>query len=201
MHKNFPDTKSGNFPKCPQTFNSVRKLSKVFINFQSFWKLSRVFKNFAECPQTFQSIWKLSRGSETFHSAQKLSRVSNFFFKCLEIFQGVQKLSRVSRNFQKVAILVTFFYNHMQKLSGLQKLFIKQCLNAWEVFLTLSTKVTIVTVVTVLIRDCPDFWWTFKTFYSKLINYFLINQSLMRKCPHDHHNLCYHVLKGNYPKK
>ena len=75
-------------------------------------------RNFPECAETFQ-------------------RVCNFF-KVPKTFQGVQKLSRVSAIFQKkLQLAITFLYFTTQKHSRLQKLSIKRCLNAWEVFLTL----------------------------------------------------------------
>ena len=46
----------------------------------------------------------------------------------------------------------------------------------------------------ILTRGCPDFWWNFKTFISKLHNLFP-SQSIFNL------SLCYHVLKGNYPNK
>ena len=84
---NFPDSrlwcaKSFLIPN-PKSSQSVRKLSKVFINTQSFWTLSTVFKNFAvstnfpECMGSFQR-------------ARKHSIVPGNFLDCLETFQSVQ---------------------------------------------------------------------------------------------------------------
>ena len=39
---------SGYFPDCPETF-------------QTLPKLSRMSRNFPDCPKTFQTVWKLSR--------------------------------------------------------------------------------------------------------------------------------------------
>ena len=112
--------------------------------------------NFSDFSETVQSVRTLSRGSrkiaycpETFQSVQKLSKVSGNLPDTPETFQSVQKLwkrfgkhfimsvnLKCSETFKKMYILN--FYVPTQKNSGLQKLSIKQCLNACKVFLTLS---------------------------------------------------------------
>ena len=62
--------------------------------------------------KTFMTVQKQSIVPGDFPGAQKLSRQYNLF-----IFE--------------MQFLVTFFYDHTQKLSGLQNISIKQCLNAW----------------------------------------------------------------------
>ena len=117
MRKKFPDTKSGNFPECPQTFKSVRKLSKLFLNSQIYWKLSRVFNNFAvstnfpECMETFLRVQKHYIVPRNFTECAKKFQRSGNFKGCPKTFQGAQKLSK------KLQILVTFFYDHTQKTS------------------------------------------------------------------------------------
>ena len=91
-----------------------------FIHSQSFWKLSRVFKS-------LQSVHKLSRVYGNFP-----------FFIGLEFFRVPRNFPGCQETFLKIAILSHVFNNHTQKLSRLQKNSIKQCLNVWEVFLTLT---------------------------------------------------------------
>ena len=73
--------------ECPQTFKSVRKLSKVFINsefletLQSDQKLCRVPTNFPEYMETFQRVRKNFIVPVTFQSVWKLSRVSKILSK------------------------------------------------------------------------------------------------------------------------
>ena len=52
----------GNFPECPETFQTVQKPSRLFGNFPdcpetfpNIWKLSRLFGNFPDCLETFQT--------------------------------------------------------------------------------------------------------------------------------------------------
>ena len=113
--KNILNIKFGNFQ---QTFKSAQKL----------------FMNFPKCPETFQSYGNFPEDLETFLSFSKFSRVFRNF---LTTFQSVLKLSSLSGNFLKKSSFNHLFSVCLQKLSGLQKLCIKQCLNASEVFLTL----------------------------------------------------------------
>jgi len=104
---------SGNFPDCPETFQTVRKLPVCPETFQTVRTLSRLFGNFPDCPITsrlsdnFQTVGKLSRLSgnfpdcpETFQALRKLSILSGNFLHSPETFQSVWKLSRLSKNFQ-----------------------------------------------------------------------------------------------------
>ena len=63
----------GNFPDCPETFQTVQKLSRLSKNFpdspetfQTVRKLSRLPGNFPDCPETFQTVRKLSRLMQCF---------------------------------------------------------------------------------------------------------------------------------------
>ena len=65
-----------------------RKMPEYLETYESIRKLSRVFRTFPECPETFQSVRKV------FHSVQNLSRVYNNFPDYLQTCQSVWKLSR-----------------------------------------------------------------------------------------------------------
>ena len=94
---------SGNFPDHPDTFQIIRKPSRLSGNFldcletfQILWRSG----NFLDYPQTFQNIRKLPTPSghfpdypETFQTFRKLSRLSGNFPDSLEIFQAIRKLS------------------------------------------------------------------------------------------------------------
>ena len=89
----------GNFPDCPETLQTVRKiftLSEKFINylerFQNVRKLSRLFGNFPDCLESFQTV-------------QKLSILSINFPDCPETFQTVRKITRLSGNFKNPEIM------------------------------------------------------------------------------------------------
>ena len=148
--ENFPDSrlwcpKSFQTPN-PETSQNFCKLPRVFANLQKCWKLSWVFKNFAvstnfpECMETFQC----PNFPEAFHSARKLSRVfrnnpvPNFSSSNVwKFFRVPRSFSGCPETFKKIAIFSHISYDQLQKKIGLQKLSIKQCLNTWEVFLTL----------------------------------------------------------------
>ena len=102
-------TRARNFPHCPETFHSVRKLYRLAGNIfncpetlQTVRKLSRLSGNFPHPPENFQSVWKLSRLSknfpdsvETFQTLLKLSRLSEHFSDCPETVRKLSKLSYI----------------------------------------------------------------------------------------------------------
>ena len=97
--------------KCRVSKKMCIKIPKCLEIFQIVWKKTRVSQDFPE-------------GPETFHSVQKNFRVP-------------RKFSRVFQLFKKKQILVSFFMFPLKKFPDYKTLSIKQCLNAWEVFLTL----------------------------------------------------------------
>ena len=133
-------------PDYPETFQTVRKLSRLSRNFpdcpetfQTVQKLSRLSGIFPDCPETFQTIRNFSKLSgnfpdcpETFQTVRTLSRLSGNFPDCPETFQTVGKLS------SWLDLRVNFVYMRKnfpdtQKLSG------RQCRRADGVFLPLAT--------------------------------------------------------------
>ena len=74
------------FPESPETFQTLRKLS-------------RLSGNFGDCPKTFQTVWKLSRQSGTFQNLFKLMMMFMLYFmvkfvKKRKNFPDVQKPTR-----------------------------------------------------------------------------------------------------------
>ena len=110
------DNGDGFFPDCPETFQFLRKLSRLSGNFPGCLKLSRLSRsfpengdgffsrlsgNFPDCLETFQTIQKLSREWRWFffQTVRKLSSFSGNFPDCLETFQTARQLYRLPGNF------------------------------------------------------------------------------------------------------
>ena len=113
---------SGNFPDCSQTFKSAQKLQEFF------W-------NFPVCSETFYSVHnlyaKFSNLSRKFPERTEIFQI----FQSAQNFPGRPETSMSNCKFKKkIVICCHIFYVPTQKLSGLLKLSIKQCLNAREVF-------------------------------------------------------------------
>ena len=100
-------------------------------------------------PQTFLQngprpagplVWPEGQGSRNVVTA--VATYQPLYADKANTFLKVWIFFRESRNFfLNCKIFSHNFYDDMQKLSGLQRLSIKQCLNAWEVFITLQSKV------------------------------------------------------------
>ena len=93
---------SGNYPDCPETFNTVWKFFRLSRIFQTVRKLLSLSGNSPDCLETFQTVLKLSRLSwncpdslETFHTLQLMFRL-NFMGNIVNTrknFPDAQKLS------------------------------------------------------------------------------------------------------------
>ena len=90
--------------------------------FQSVRKLSKLSGNFPDCQKTFQTI-------------RKLFKLSGNFLDCPETFQTVWKLSRQSGNFLTDSTFQASFY--VQFCINKQKISCRQCRHVDEIFGTL----------------------------------------------------------------
>ena len=112
---------SRSYPDYPETFEAIRKLSRLSGNFPGIRKLSRLSGNFPDHLENIQPIRKLFRLSRNFpdhpeniQPIRKISRQSGKNPDYLEIFQRVRKLlSAILRVTRKN-------FPDAQKLSGWQ---------------------------------------------------------------------------------
>ena len=99
-------THGRNFWHCLETFQTIRKLSRLLGNFEALWKLSTLSRNFPDWLETFKTYWKLSRLSvnfpdspESFKTDRKHSGLSGNIPDYLETLQTVSKPSDCKGSF------------------------------------------------------------------------------------------------------
>ena len=114
-------------------FIYLRKILKYFIYFIGFQVLQQ------GCLESFQIVWKHSKVSENFlEFLETFSDRPKKFQSFWTLFQNcnsVRKVSRVSEKFHKVTAFSHIFNT---KTFQIKKVSIKQCLDAWNHFLTLN---------------------------------------------------------------
>ena len=119
--------KSARYGCCTNTANNkifVRKVSRLFGNFQTVWKLSRPSGNFPDQLETLQTV-------------RKFSRLSGNFPDCPETFQTVWKLSTLVYSSVQLMLRLHFIGNFVERCKNFpdaQKLSGRQCRYADEVF-------------------------------------------------------------------
>ena len=79
----------GNFPDHLETFQTIRKLSRLLGNFEALWKLSTLSRNFPDSPESFKTD-------------RKHSGLSGNIPDYLETLQTVSKPSECKGSFQTV---------------------------------------------------------------------------------------------------